>query len=193
MVPDSDVEMIADPNRFTFTMNGVATPDSKQSEAYISTCALFHVFSGNSREEKAALRLPPAWRDLFSELAEAKKKRVDSEDRIIVKDLRSLVRLRRDQELEDGVIIQGAFRGRGGARNPRDSPDSGSQDRSKPVNPGSDLYKKIWSEKSSSHKYQAMLVSFFTECGPTKFSDSKASNLVLNSLCGASRTRSSEP
>lgn len=157
--PDSDIEIIADPSRFTFTMNGVATPDSKQSEAYVATAAIFHIFSGNAREEKVSLRLPPVWRDFFSELAEAKKNRLDSEDRTIVKKLRTLVRQRRDQELEDGVIIQGAFRGRGAAKTLRDSPDSGSQDRSRPSNAGSEFYKKIWAEKSSSKKYQTMLQS----------------------------------
>ncbi|KAF4121009.1 ATP-dependent RNA helicase DHX29 [Geosmithia morbida] len=90
VIPGSDIEIIAEPSRFTFTMNSIATPDAKQSEAYIATTALFYIFSGNTREEKVSLRLPPAWRDLFSELGKAKKNHLDSQDRDVVKYLRTL-------------------------------------------------------------------------------------------------------
>ncbi|KAL6363682.1 hypothetical protein LRP88_03104 [Fusarium phalaenopsidis] len=86
----SDVEIIADPFHFTFTMTGIATPDSKQSEAYISTAALFYTFSGNPKEEKVGLRLPNVWKDFWTELAEARKAQIDEQDRVVVKDLRAL-------------------------------------------------------------------------------------------------------
>ncbi|EEU44989.1 uncharacterized protein NECHADRAFT_41135 [Fusarium vanettenii 77-13-4] len=86
----SDVEIIADPFHFTFTMTGIATPDSKQSEAYISTAALFYTFSGNPKEEKVGLRLPHVWKDFWTELAEARKAQIDEQDRVVVKDLRAL-------------------------------------------------------------------------------------------------------
>lgn len=154
-MPESDVEVIADPTRFTFTMQRVAASDAKQSEAYIATSALFHVFSGNAREEKANLRLPAVWRDLWNELAEAKKEQLDSEDRAVVRSLRTLVRQRHDQELEDGVILQGAFRGRGG-KAAQDSSDSA--DRKKPQTLNPDEFKKIWADKSGTRKFQQMLV-----------------------------------
>ena len=159
ITPGTDVEIIADPNRVTITMATIATPDTKQSEAYVATSAIFYIFSGNTREEKVGLRLPPVWRDLFSELAEAKKNHLDSQDRTVVRGLRTLVRQRRDQELEDGVIIQGAFRGRGTPKGVRDSSDNGNRDQSRPDNTGSDHYRKIWADKSSTRKYQTMLVS----------------------------------
>ncbi|KAL3953038.1 hypothetical protein ACCO45_012981, partial [Purpureocillium lilacinum] len=155
-MPESDVEVIADPTRFTFTMQRVAASDAKQSEAYIATSALFHVFSGNAREEKANLRLPAVWRDLWNELAEAKKEQLDSEDRAVVRSLRTLVRQRHDQELEDGVILQGAFRGRGG-KAAQDSSDSA--DRKKPQTLNPDEFKKIWADKSGTRKFQQMLQS----------------------------------
>ncbi|KAH7148958.1 P-loop containing nucleoside triphosphate hydrolase protein [Dactylonectria macrodidyma] len=154
-----EVEIITDPYHFTFTMNSIATPDTKQSEAYIATAALYYTFSGNVKEEKVGIRLPPVWRDLWSQLAEARKNQLDAQDRAVVKDLRALVRERHDQELEDGVILQGAFRGRGAAKNLHDSGEDGSQDRAR-HNPGnSDYYQKIWADKSSSRKYQTMLQS----------------------------------
>lgn len=169
-------------------MKGIATPDTKQSEAYVSTAALFYIFSGNTREEKASLRLPPAWRDFFSELVESKKNHLDSQDRAVVKDIRTLVRDRRDQELEDGVILQGAFRGRGAGKNST-SPDSGSQDRSKPNNANTELFKKIWADKSASPKYQAMLVRALFLLYKRVHTDEYGRNPVLNCQCGASGTR----
>jgi ATP-dependent RNA helicase DHX29 len=153
----SEIEIIADPYHFTFTMNGVATPDSKQSEAYIATAALYYTFSGNAKEEKVGIRLPPVWRDLWSNLAEARKNQIDSQDRAVVKDLRALVRERHDQELEDGVILQGAFRGRGAGRNQLESGDDGSQDRARQTGGNAEYYQKIWFDKSNTPKYQKML------------------------------------
>lgn len=143
-------------------MTGIATPDSKQSEAYAATAALYYIFSGNTKEEKVGLRLPPAWRDLWSELAEGRKQQVDAQDRSVVRDLRSLVRERHDQELEDGVILQGAFRGRAAGRNLQDSGDDGSQDRSKQHVGNMEYYQRIWADKSNTRKYQMMLVSIET-------------------------------
>lgn len=157
-IPTADVTMNLQPNRFSFAMAGAATPDVKQSEAYIATVALFHIFSSNAREEKVNLRLPPTWKDLWAELAEARKSHADTADRSVVKDLRNLVRERLDQELEDGVIIQGAFRGRGNAKQQSDAAD-GSINRTKLASGNSDLLQRIWTEKSSTAKYQSMLVS----------------------------------
>ncbi|KAJ3498286.1 hypothetical protein NLG97_g1245 [Lecanicillium saksenae] len=157
-VPTTDVSIELLPSHFSFTMAGVATPDAKQSEAYIATMALFHIFSTNAREEKVNLRLPPAWKDLWSELAETKKSHADAADRTVVKDLRGLVRERLDQELEDGVIIQGAFRGRGNAKQQSEATD-GTSSRSRQINGNADLFRKIWADKSGTAKYQTMLNS----------------------------------
>lgn len=153
----SDVEVVADPFRFTFTMTGIATPDSKQSESYISTAALFYTFSGNAKDEKVAIRLPHVWKDIWMELAEARKAQIDEQDREVVRGLRALVRERHDQELEDGVIIQGAFRGRG-SKQTTDSGDDSIHDRSRQNVTNGEYYQKIWADKSSTRKFQMMLV-----------------------------------
>lgn len=158
-ISSDDVSSNLLPSQFTFSMAGVATPDSKQSEAYIATVTLFHIFGNNAREEKVNLRLPPVWKDLWSELAEAKKSHADAADRAVVKDLRSLVRERLDQELEDGVIIQGAFRGRGNGRQQSEAADSSGNGRTKQNNSNAEMLRKIWTDKSSTSKYQNMLVS----------------------------------
>ncbi|CAK7263043.1 hypothetical protein SEPCBS119000_000282 [Sporothrix epigloea] len=154
-----EIEFAMIPTRFVFKMHTISTPDTKQSEAYIATAALFFIFGASGKEEKVAMRLPPAWRDLWSEFAEAKKNEADALDRDAIKNLRDLVRKRRDQELEDGVVLQGAFRGRAAGRNAADSGEnSGTERINRGVN-SPEYYRKIWHEKSSTPKYQAMLQS----------------------------------
>ncbi|KAG5986184.1 hypothetical protein E4U43_005622 [Claviceps pusilla] len=137
-------------------MIGVATSDAKQSEAYISTAALFHIFSNSPKDEKVNLRLPPVWKDLWAEMAEAKKNHLDSQDRESVRSLRTLVRQRQDQELEDGVI---AFRGRGGNKTSLETADTASQDRLKSTAANAEALKRIWADKASTRNFQTMLQS----------------------------------
>ncbi|KAG5952596.1 hypothetical protein E4U53_000472 [Claviceps sorghi] len=151
----SEVTVQADPTYFNLTMIGVATTDAKQSEAYISTAALFFIFSNSPKDEKVNLRLPPVWKDLWAEMAEAKKNHLDSQDRESVRSLRTLVRQRQDQELEDGVI---AFRGRGGNKTSSETADIASQDRSKMnAAANSEALKRTWADKASTNNFQAML------------------------------------
>jgi ATP-dependent RNA helicase DHX29 len=138
-------------------MISIATPDAKQSEAFIATTALFCIFGSSAKEEKVALRLPATWKDLWSEYAEAKKNKADEEDRTVLRHLRDLVRKRMEQELEDGVLIQG-FKGRGQSKNQTDS-DHSDQERAKRQPYGPEYYQNIWLQKSSSPKFQQMLVS----------------------------------
>ncbi|EFQ34047.1 helicase associated domain-containing protein [Colletotrichum graminicola] len=154
---DDSVEVGTYPSIFNFTMKSVATPDSKQSEAYVATWALFHIFGTSAKEEKVGMRLPVAWRDLWDELAEARKSQLDAKDREAIRELRALVRQRQDQELEDGVILQSAFKGRGTARNQNEKGDESSQEAAKRLSGGPEYYQNIWAQKTNSPRYQAML------------------------------------
>ncbi|KAI1372610.1 P-loop containing nucleoside triphosphate hydrolase protein [Hypoxylon crocopeplum] len=149
------VESAISPQQFVFQMVSIATPDSKQSEAYIATLALFVVF-GSTKEEKVFMRLPAVWRELWSDLAEDKKNQADAVDREAIRDLRTMVRQKQDQELEDGVLLRGAFRGRASQRNANEVGDEPTAERS--VNGlGSEYYQKIWADKASTPRFQTML------------------------------------
>lgn len=154
---DPNIEAYISSTQFIFKMVGIAAPDAKQSEAFIATTALFFIFGSSGKEEKVALRLPAVWKDLWSEYAEAKKNKADSLDRATVKQLRDLVRKKKEQELEDGVILQGAFKGRGQARTVADADESGYEAKRGTGDPA--FFQNIWHQKSSSPKYQHMLQS----------------------------------
>lgn len=153
-----NVEVLAIPTQFVFKMISIAAPDPKQSEAFIATTALFHIFAHSPKDEKISLRLPAVWRDIWTELAESKKTQADAEDRAAIKRLRDLIRERREQELEDGVLLHGAFRGRGADKGGEAGEDS-NRNPSKHISAGPDYYQRIWQEKSSSPMFLAMLVS----------------------------------
>ncbi|KAG7129430.1 putative helicase C15C4.05 like protein [Verticillium longisporum] len=68
---DDTVHVSAYAKAFTYSMRSVAAPDKKQSEAFIATWALYHIFGPSQKEEKVGLRLPPVWKELWTELAEA--------------------------------------------------------------------------------------------------------------------------
>lgn len=72
-------------------MESVATPDADQAEAYVATVALFLIFSQSQKEGKAYLRLPSAWRSLWSELLNTHRDSADAADRDVLRDLRNLI------------------------------------------------------------------------------------------------------
>ena len=74
-----------------FTMDSIACPDASQSEGYISTVGLFWIFSSSAKEEKAYLRLPATWKDLWSELADMKRDQESEQDRAVLQEIRTLM------------------------------------------------------------------------------------------------------
>lgn len=171
-------------------MISISAPEAKQSESYIATTALFLVFGSSAREDKVFLRLPAVWRDLWTEFEDLRKEKADEVDRESIRRFRGMVREKRDQELEDGVLIQGAFRNRGSTRAPDISDESGP-DKSIRSNLTPEMYQRIWAEKSHTQSYQMMLVSKFTPKSLT-FLTCCFSNHVCNYLCGALKRRSFE-
>ena len=69
----------------------VSCPNSIQSEAFVATAALFSIFALSPREEKAYLRLPSVWRELWMEMSETQKELNDAFDRDTLRKLRKLV------------------------------------------------------------------------------------------------------
>jgi ATP-dependent RNA helicase DHX29 len=119
---------------------------------------LFYIFGSSGKEEKVALRLPAAWKDLWTEYSETRKEKLDAQDRATVKELRDLVRKKKEQELEDGVINPNAFKGRGQGRTANSSDESGRDDTQR-ASAGPEYYQNIWYQKASTPQFQHMLQS----------------------------------
>lgn len=96
----------------TISMTAIATPDIAQAEAFVSTAALFVLFSNSPREEKVHLKLGPAWRDLWQEFLDFRKDLKDTADRDTIKQLRNIVQESMRSEEDNGFVFTAALRSR---------------------------------------------------------------------------------
>lgn len=140
-------------------MESIATPDSRQSEAYASVIALFQMFSMSPKEEKTYLRLPSNWRDLYVELMDQHKLKQEAVDRENVRLLRQKVRqhidLQREEDDED-IIHTRSFRRR---QEETERSLSRHTDVGQEVNATANEQhlKDIWNSTSSTPAYQRRL------------------------------------
>lgn len=72
-------------------MLSVSCPNTVQSEAFISTVALFMIFAASPKEGKAHLRLPSTWKDLWTELSHLQKNQQNKKDIETLRGLRDLI------------------------------------------------------------------------------------------------------
>lgn len=151
---------ISDDRSVAVTMTSISTPDTAQSEAYISTASLFLLFASSPREEKAYLRLPSVWRELWFEFAEAKKEQVDMADRGTISKLRNMVREKTARDDEDGVVLIDGFKKRNA--NVKGANLITEERPSDPIGreiADSANVKAMWMQKVSTASYQHMLTT----------------------------------
>lgn len=147
----------------TVTMMTEATPDPAQSEAYVATAALFVIFSGSPKEEKAHLRLPPAFRNLWDEFSELKQNYSDAKDRRIVKELQDLLEKHKfsagDEDDEDEVIFRANHRRLNGAASGASTPSTRPQTPTPKTTDSSQFLRDLWRRKVTTPSYQDMLLA----------------------------------
>ncbi|KAL4889791.1 hypothetical protein BDV59DRAFT_103814 [Aspergillus ambiguus] len=135
------------------SMDTIATPTSQQAEAFVSTVALFLLSSQNSKEGRSYLRLPAVWRELWTELANAKKLQEDEADKKTVKNLKQLIQ-ENHGTFEDDVVLSDNFRRRNGTPSKTDV-------LSKAVNGKEsghdDQLQRLWMDKTSTPAFQRMI------------------------------------
>ncbi|KAK5684283.1 hypothetical protein LTS10_004149 [Elasticomyces elasticus] len=154
-----DIEVKSKARLTVISMTGQATPEEAQSEALICTIALFLIFSSSPKEEKVHMKLPPPFRDVWTELLAAKQEHADASDRSAVKDLRSLVDKAMPQpeesEEEDEVVFKAGSRHRSAAASGFSTP-APERDPA-----GSTIVlpelSELWARKVSTPAYQRML------------------------------------
>jgi ATP-dependent RNA helicase DHX29 len=139
-----------------FSMTNVGTPDSQQSESFVSTAALFYLFSSSPKEEKSHLKLGASWRELWTELMEFCKDFHDAEDRATVKLVRKVLQTKLEREEEDGIVLSVAIRGREPfSRNGSSTPSPAPK-----MKAGSSSFasaKRLWEHRIHSANYDRML------------------------------------
>lgn len=87
-----EVTITITPGVWTLSMRNIATTTKIQSEAYISSLALFLMSTMGSREQKATLRLPTVWRALIKELSDARQELANDEYKATLRELRATVK-----------------------------------------------------------------------------------------------------
>ncbi|CAG8385432.1 unnamed protein product [Penicillium salamii] len=135
------------------SMDAIVTPDAQQAENYVSTLALFILFPQNSKEGKSYLRLPTAWRDLWTDFATLQKSQQDEIDKSTLKNLKLLIQ-ENPSTFEDDVVLSDNFRKRNGNGSKPGTPLKGSgRDNYFGIN---DHLKEAWIAKSSTPSYHRM-------------------------------------
>lgn len=151
----SGITTYADGRNVRIEMSSISTPDKHQSEAFISTVALFLIFVPSPKEEKAHLRLPAVWRDLWNEFNAAREERLNGLDREEVRSIRKLVELHVDhanvvQPKAPSKSVPPKGVGELGAERNGHMSES---------NTDPDAIRSIWASKSSSPYFQRMLMT----------------------------------
>ncbi|KAK0922223.1 hypothetical protein LTR91_004897 [Friedmanniomyces endolithicus] len=156
-----DIQVRSRPRLTVISMLGQAAPDESQSEALIATHALFLIFAGSPKEEKAHMKLPPPFRDVWTELSAAKQEHGDAADRDTVKELRSLVEQasskQEESEAEDEVVFKAGNRHRSAVVSGVSTPAQ-EKEPAVPMQASVEL-SELWARKASTPAYQKMLVA----------------------------------
>lgn len=136
-------------------MSSISAATSVQAQAYVSTVALFLVFSSVPKEEKAYLRLPPTWRDLWAEFLRMRKEQIEVADREVLRELRSLV-VQNNQAMENIAVPKSNGSNIKTSSN-KTSNTQASLSLIQEPGDSSDHLKAVWSAKVSTPSYSRML------------------------------------
>lgn len=139
-------------------MMNVSTPDASQSEAYISTVALFLIFACHLKEERLYFRLPSAFRDLWTEMSNARKEHTNAKDQDKLRQLKRMISefdaINRDRTLSENNLVDPLVRKKKEFNVILDNKSSFSSQNAS----NNDLI-RLWLSKSSTSTYNDMLKS----------------------------------
>lgn len=154
------VKVSQKPTSVTVTMTHLAAPEIAQSEAYAATAALFLIFSGSPKEEKAHLRLPPSFRYLWDEFATAKREHILAVDGAAVKEVRELVEKNRpsDDDSDDEVVFNASSRRRLDGASGANTPITRTGTPRPPAPEVLEELQQLWQRKVATPAYQRMLL-----------------------------------
>ncbi|KAI5300671.1 hypothetical protein KEM56_002279, partial [Ascosphaera pollenicola] len=137
------------------TMDSIVTPTATQAEWFVSTVALFLIFSHAPKERRAAMKLPAAFKDLFDELARERKDQEDEKSKIVLKKIQNVVQDHM-ASLDHDVVLTANFRKRNVG-----TPVPGNEVASSRRNAVTDQERlmQLWNEVSSKPSFKKMALS----------------------------------
>jgi ATP-dependent RNA helicase DHX29 len=133
-------------------MRSIATSTVLQSEAYVSTIALFALCAGEAKDEKIFLRLPPIWRNLWADLVEQRQAAIASSDKSDLKFIRHMINDRESRSVGDGNVLR-----LGAGQSNHEEVEGVSKIPTTALPTPPEQLSAEWIRKSSSPRYQAML------------------------------------
>ncbi|KAI5288307.1 hypothetical protein KEM54_005311 [Ascosphaera aggregata] len=152
----ANIKYTANSRTIRVSMDSIATPTATQAEWYISTVALFLVFSYLPKERRAAMKLPATFKDLFEELAQEKKNQEDEKSKVVLKGIQEMVQ-EHLSSLDHDVVLTANFRRRnGGASTPRIESASSSR---RIVIDNQERLVQLWNDVSSKPSFKRMAIS----------------------------------
>jgi ATP-dependent RNA helicase DHX29 len=92
----ADVIVTMAPGLWTLTMRTIAAVSKMQSEAYISSLALFLMSTMGNKEQKVTSRLPTVWRDQLKELSDTRQDLANEEYKTTLRELRAAIKKAQD-------------------------------------------------------------------------------------------------
>lgn len=135
-------------------METISCPTAVQSEAYVSTIALFFIFASSLKEEKAYLRLPPVWRDVWEDMRLLRKHETDERDMNVLRDLRVMIAEQDIPNEHNGAIT--AVDVNGSTSHVVALDDSAAAHHPPPAINAAAL-KSLWTSQSSTASYRSLL------------------------------------
>jgi ATP-dependent RNA helicase DHX29 len=134
-------------------MRSIATSTVIQSEAYVSTIALFALCAGEAKDEKVFLRLPSVWRKLWGDLLEQRQAETALSDKSHLKEIRNMISERGSRWEGDKSLFWPKI----DQNNQKDGENISSTPRPKALQTTPEQLRVLWLHKSSTPRYQAML------------------------------------
>jgi ATP-dependent RNA helicase DHX29 len=142
-----------EPFAVNIEMISIATSTRLQSEAYVSTIALFALCAGEARDEKVFLRLPPVWRKLWADLLEQREAEITALDKADLKNLRNLLSDRESRAQEGGSLAPSKMQ----QKDREDAGRASTTRTSRALRITPEQLRTEWLQKSSTSRYRALL------------------------------------
>jgi ATP-dependent RNA helicase DHX29 len=133
-------------------MQQIAAPTAAQSEAYISTVALFALCLTTPGQQKMSLRMPPVWRNVWHELSQARQIVVETAEKEEIKHINLLI----DNVTKEFESRQEQVQMPPISAEKNESIDDSKHSTMSTAKTDTDIVRQEWATKSSKIQFQRM-------------------------------------